>query len=136
MAKFDLEKQDRVSETFLRIAKYGDRSTVKSVTQKLIEDGQKRKAENAKKPKVEEIQMAGGYSNKLTEEQQEAIRAKNLFEIENREEIKKAKRKANAAKNKAKKIQAAQDIIDAEKAAFKAKIARMAKAQIAARENA
>jgi len=73
MAKFDLEKQDRVSETFLRIAKYGDRSTVKSVTQKLIEDGQKRKAENAKKPKVEEIQMAGGYSNKLTEEQQKTF---------------------------------------------------------------
>ena len=135
MAKTAMEKQEQLIGQFMRTAKWANKSTVKSAVQTCIEDSAKRKAEFEKKQsnKDPKVYIGGiGYSN-LTQEQADAIRAKNIAEIENRDANKKARRKAKAAAAKAKRIQAAIDAQAEKDRAFKAMIARKAQEQIAAR---
>jgi hypothetical protein len=48
MAKTAMEKQDMIIAQFMNIARNANRSTVKTITQQLIEEGQSRKAEREK----------------------------------------------------------------------------------------
>ncbi len=132
-----MEQQERLIGQFMRTAKHGHKSTVKSAVQTVIEESAKRRIEfekkQAKKDTTPKVFIAGiGYSN-LTQEQADAIKAKTIAEIEDREANKKSRRKAKAAKTKAKRIQAALDAEAEKERAFKAMIAKKAQEQIAAR---
>lgn len=131
-----MEQQERIIGQFERIAKHGHKSTVKSAVQTIIEKSTKERKEfEIKKAKQSQPQVfiSGiGYSN-LTQEQADAIKAKTIAEIENREANKKARRKAKAEATKAKRIQAALDAEAEKERAFKAMIAKKAQEQIAAR---
>ena len=137
-SKFNMEKQDRIQDQLMRTAKYP--SKIPSLTEVTIRESKisrekfaikKAKADAAVTNQV----FIGGTSYNMTTEQAEQIKAKNMAEIANREDNKKAKRIAKAAKTKANKAQA---VIDAESKAtakFKAMIAAKAQEQIAARKN-
>lgn len=131
-----MEKQEQLIGQFMRTAKHAHKSTVKSAVQTIIEKSAKERKEfEIKKAKQSqpEVWIAGiGYSN-LTQEQADAIKAKTIAEIENREANKKARRKAKAEATKAKRIQAALDAEAEKERKFKAMIAKKAQEQIAAR---
>lgn len=132
-----MEQQERLIGQFERIAKYGHLTTVKSATQTIIEESAARKIEfekkQAKKDTTPKVFIGGiGYTN-ITPEQAEAIKAKTIAEIADREANKKSRRKAKAAKTKANRIQAALDAEAEKERAFKAMIAKKAQEQIAAR---
>ena len=132
-----MEQQERLIGQFERIAKYSHLSNVKSAVQTTIEESAKRKQEfEIKKAKTKtepQVFISGiGYSN-ITPEQAEAIKAKNIAEIADREANKKSRRKAKAAKTKANRIEAALNAEAEKEKAFKAMIAKKAQEQIAAR---
>ncbi len=65
-----MEKQDRIIAQFMRIAKHGHRSTVKSISEQLIEEAQGRKAEREKMAKAAKTapRYAGYYGAKYAAE--------------------------------------------------------------------
>lgn len=136
MGKTAMEKQEQLIGQFMRTAKWAHKSTVKSAVQTTIERSAEQRKKFEKKNANREVTAYGPggvpYYG-ISQEQADAIREKNIAEMQNREANKKAQRKAKAAAAKAKRIQAAIDAEAEKERAFKAMIAKKAQEQIAAR---